>query len=702
MTSFDTLNSLLQKVQTGPYLAVEPMVLDVTVEPPVKGKLCLNMIVKNESRIIRRLIDSVVGIIDSYCICDTGSTDDTVNIIREYMKEKGKTGEVYIEPFKNFGYNRTHALERAKEWAEYALLLDADMKLTIAPEFSVSDLTADVYTILQRNGSLDYYNTRIVRTSAGVKCVGPTHEYYDVPSGKVSGQIKTLIIEDIGDGGAKSDKFERDVRLLRQGLEEEPGNVRYMFYLANSLRDLGRHREAIEWYKKRVEAGGWIEEVFYAAFELGNMYKTVEDIPNAIYWWMEAYNRHPKRSESLYEIAKHYRVVGKQHIGQVFCDIARSIPYPKDDVLFIKSDVYKFLLEYEHSILAFYSGAKIDHYRFLNLISSNYNKLNVLSNYVFYVKKLTKLPGVKLREFNDEVERVIDGWEDSYISSSPCIIPWKDNGYLLNVRYVNYRILHHGGYDFKNPMGKITTLNKMYILGPDMSVLCENWIDQVERPYLRYQGVEDVKVFEHKDKLLFLGSVEDPESGLIRVGHGTYELDKNCLTSLPFPSPEGRECEKNWCYFHDAAGELRVLNDWSPLTVGKVSDGKLELLTKNPSVPEFFRDLRGSSHGFRVAGTGGKDEVWFLCHIANYTTPRTYYHILVVLDGTTLEVKRHSILFKFADESIEYALGLIVEPAQILISFSRFDRTSAVLTMPRDLMESELFPGALSLTPPVA
>jgi hypothetical protein len=95
-------------------------------------------------------------------------------------------------------------------------------------------------------------------------------------------------------------------------------------------------------------------------------------------------------------------------------------------------------------------------------------------------------------------------------------------------------------------------------------------------------------------------------------------------------------------------------------------------------------------------------ELWFLCHIANYTTPRTYYHILVVLDGTTLEVKRHSILFKFADESIEYALGLIVEPTQIHISFSRFDRTSAVLTMPRDVMESELFPGALSLTPPVA
>ena len=186
-----------------------------------------------------------------------------------------------------------------------------------------------------------------------------------------------------------------------------------------------------------------------------------------------------------------------------------------------------------------------------------------------------------------------------------------------------------------------------------------------------------------------MGSVEDPDTGAIRVGHGTYTLDKDCLVSLPFQSPLGRSCEKNWCYFHDAAGELRVMYDWSPLTVGKVVDGQLEILTMNKSVPPFFRDVRGSTHGMRFGG-----ELWFLCHIANYTTPRTYYHLLVVLDGTTLELKRHSILFKFADESIEYALGLIVECERILISFSRFDRTSAVLVMPRALMNSELFPMA--------
>lgn len=683
MASFDTLSSLLEKVQGAPHLVVEPLPINT------KGKLCLNMIVKNESRIIRRLMESVINVIDSYCICDTGSTDNTIDIIREFMTAAGKQGEVYVEPFQNFGYNRTHALERAARWADYALLLDADMKLTILPEFSTESLTNPVYTILQRNGGLDYFNTRIVRTDIGVQCVGPTHEYYDVPGGKQTTQLKTLIIEDIGDGGAKSDKFERDVRLLTKALETEPTNVRYMFYLANSYRDLGRHSEAIEWYKKRFHAGGWIEEVFYAAFELGNQYRTTGDMPNAIYWWMEAYNRHQTRAESLFEIVKYYRETGKQRLGQIFCDIARAIPYPKNDVLFIKSDIYNFLLEYEHSILAYYTNAKIDHYKYLDLVGRNYNKLNVLSNYSFYVKRIAKLPHVQNFDFSKEVNKVIDGWEDPFLSSSPCIIPY-ENGYLMNVRYVNYRILDNGSYYFKNPIQKIATLNKTYLLNKDLSIRSEHWIDKVEREELRYQGVEDVKVFKHKDALIFLGTIQNPESGNICIGHGTYDLTSNCLHSVPFKSPYDRECEKNWCYFHNTDGDLSVVYDWMPLTIGKIINNELEIVSRDSTVPAFFGDLRGSSNGFRVSSKNG-DEIWFLCHIANYTVPRTYYHVLVILDGKTLKILRHSILFKFHDETIEYALGLIVEPERLLISYSRYDRTSSVLVMPRSMVQTELF-----------
>ena len=48
--------------------------MELTLNNQKQPTLCLNMIVKNESKIIRRLFDSVLPIIDCYCICDTGST----------------------------------------------------------------------------------------------------------------------------------------------------------------------------------------------------------------------------------------------------------------------------------------------------------------------------------------------------------------------------------------------------------------------------------------------------------------------------------------------------------------------------------------------------------------------------------------------------------------------------------------------------
>jgi glycosyltransferase involved in cell wall biosynthesis len=302
--------------------------------------IVLSMIVKNESKIITRLLESVLPIIDTYCICDTGSTDDTVIVIQDYMKEAGKMGSVLHVPFKNFGYNRTVALNAAAAWGTYALLLDADMKLIIDPSFKKSDLVHNAYQIKQSGGNLEYYNIRLIKTNSKAKCVGPTHEYYDV-SGTV-GRLETLHIADIGDGGCKADKFTRDIRLLTEALETEPNNPRYHFYLANSYRDVGNTEMAAKHYKKRVELGGWHEEVFYACYELGKLYNNSTEV---VYWWLEAYNHNPKRAESLYELVKHYRILGKHSTAQMFLDIAKQIPYPKDDVLFIQTPVYQYLLD---------------------------------------------------------------------------------------------------------------------------------------------------------------------------------------------------------------------------------------------------------------------------------------------------------------------------------------------------------------------
>ena len=156
-------------------------------------KICLNMIVKNESKIITRLFDSVVGLIDSYCICDTGSTDNTIQLIREYFQQRGIPGKVVEEPFRNFGYNRTFAIEQCTglENADYLLLMDADMVLTgFDPAVIKSGLSSHLaHYIFQGTQDFQYKNVRIIKNNEGIQYWGVTHEYIQVPDGTTYGKL---------------------------------------------------------------------------------------------------------------------------------------------------------------------------------------------------------------------------------------------------------------------------------------------------------------------------------------------------------------------------------------------------------------------------------------------------------------------------------------------------------------------------------
>ena len=96
--------------------------------PSSRVSLCLNMIVKNESKIILRLLQSVLSIIDTYIICDTGSTDNTPEIITNFFNTHNIKGEVIYQPFKNFGYNRTYAFNYAKQTYQHYISLNSQLQ----------------------------------------------------------------------------------------------------------------------------------------------------------------------------------------------------------------------------------------------------------------------------------------------------------------------------------------------------------------------------------------------------------------------------------------------------------------------------------------------------------------------------------------------------------------------------------------------
>ena len=58
----------------------------------------------------------------------------------------------------------------------------------------------------------------------------------------------------------RSNKFQRDIQLLKQGLADDPSHDRYSFYLGQSYFDLKQYAEAIPYYQTRIAQGGWDED----------------------------------------------------------------------------------------------------------------------------------------------------------------------------------------------------------------------------------------------------------------------------------------------------------------------------------------------------------------------------------------------------------------------------------------------------------
>ena len=186
-------------------------------------KICYCAIFRNESKNVYRCLNGLKTIIDFISICDTGSEDNTVKLIRQWGKENDIPVNIGYEPFENFGYNRSKSFEIAKKAfpeSDYMLLIDADMVLKIEDGFDKNKLTNDKILLTQKNPVMSYGNIRLIKTSLDWVCEGVTHEYWTAKECGDSVHIKDLWIDDIEDGGHKANKLERDERLLKEGLDD--------------------------------------------------------------------------------------------------------------------------------------------------------------------------------------------------------------------------------------------------------------------------------------------------------------------------------------------------------------------------------------------------------------------------------------------------------------------------------------------------
>lgn len=319
-------------------------------------KVCLNMIVKNESAVITRCLESVKPIIDYWVIVDTGSTDGTQKIIKEYMKDL--PGELYEKPWKNFEHNRNEALEFAKGKSDYILFIDADEVLAYEPDFKLPPLKENFYFITTNFNGTKYSRVQLIDNKLNWKWKGVLHEAVDAPGRKTSGLIAGVenVVRTDGARSKDPEKYQKDAKLLEDALVAEPNNKRYVFYLAQSYRDAEDNKKALETYGKRAKMGGWDEEVFFSLFQMAILkerLKYPEDEIIAAYY--DAFTFRPTRAEPLNYLAEFYRKDDRFGEGYVAAKAGLAIPQPKD-LLFVEQWSYDYGLLLECSVCAYWLG----------------------------------------------------------------------------------------------------------------------------------------------------------------------------------------------------------------------------------------------------------------------------------------------------------------------------------------------------------
>lgn len=640
------------------------------LDPP-KKKICLNMIVKNESRIIKRCLNSVAGIVDYISISDTGSTDDTVAIIESFMKEKGIKGKVHHHEWKNFGHNRSESFLAAQDMLKgmgaslsdvYLLLLDADMILNIDPAFDAQKLDDDVYMIKQKSSSFAYYNVRLIKASLPWKCVGVTHEYWSCDLVHSRNTLNTLVIDDQEDGGSKNDKFTRDVKLLTEGLQEDPNNERYMFYAAVANKGLRNFPEAIRLYKARIDKGGWAEEVWYSKYMIGECYADMGYWDQALHWYLDAYQYRPTRAEPLKNIATYYRLKGINNLAYLFAKQGSQIPYPKEDTLFVAHPAYNYEFDEEISITAFYTPYKQEGLAAINRlllkrdVPSNVKEQSI-RNLLFYVENLKSATFLPI---NIELPPISESSAERYYLMNPTI-QRVDDGYRLICRTVNFS--SRGGIEYKSrdPLDDtIRTKNYLCHFGQDLKLVSQKEIiEDLPRDRLntRVQGLEDCRLAILNNENWFLASTYDVPPGTIvqvlcKLSSQSNDSSVKVESLVALAGNKPNRTEKNWLPFaKDDKLYAVYLSDPFLIYQINTSTGACEKAVEYEPKSDFSR-FRGSAAPIKF-----DDGYLMLIHEVIFQDQRYYTHRFVYMNKDFV-IEKVSKPFTFLHKGIEYCCGM--------------------------------------------
>jgi len=640
------------------------------------------------------MLASVCPHITAAVIFDTGSTDGSQALMRSMFNTHSIPHQIVEGEFKNFEQARNKALFYAQRFHagfDYIMFCDADMELVV--DGPLPKLTEECYSLLQRQGSLAYYNARLLRKGSDRKYHGVTHEYLDAPPAKLS--TDCWWFRDHATGSNRSEKYVRDTRLLTEYLNSHPNDGRTLFYLAQTYRDSGDHTRAIEFYRRRVDVGGWDEECWYAKLAIARCYRALGKEAEFIQASLDAYNSRPSRAEPLYDLARHYREKdNQQQSGWLFAQAGSKIKKP-GDLLFVEEHVYDYGFTEELSIL----GAYNDKTRDIGFAAAD--KLSLMRKVPDVVRETARrnlfwyLQPIKNYARSFKAWRIPEVNPDSkFVNSNPSVAFVGDKVKAI-VRTVSYRIRPDGSYDYNGNSAIRTT---SYLA--DFNENHQGWFlekaVELQRPtgfpepvFKDVLDVEDMRLIPINGELWANGCVleQNPqawrEQFFMKLNPDTGEVtDWRYIEPRIYP----KENQKNWM---PILGNKNYMDSWD----GPLKEKGVEFIYK----PEIRIDEKGNVIGRQPVtkaidqlSGGGQcipfDGGWVaIVHEArpDPTNGKRYYQHRFVWFNQNYELVKISKPFVFFDKQIEFVAGLAHDEHfnRFIVSFGVLDREAWLATI---------------------
>ncbi len=683
-------------------------------------KICLAMIVKDDAEVIEKCLNSVKDIVDCVSICDVGSIDGTPKMIEQFMEKSGIPCKIYRHKWLEAGHNRTLSAQAARKTIRecgfsftntYLLILDPDMALNISPGFTKQSLDADSYQILEKSSALSYYkyNVHLLRALIPWKSIGVAHEYWSYDGVNRCEKLRTLTVHSQRELSYSIAKLEKDVALLTEALKADPQNARYMFYLAQTYKALAHYDSAIHWYFARVHAGGDPDEVWFSKFMIGECFENTARWDQALFWYLDAYQYNPKRTDPLLKIANFYRLRGQNYLAYLFAKQGASVPYPAEQNIYNNPPLMPHQFDEELSIASYYTNFRQEGYEASDniILRKNvpwFNKGQAYKNILFYTPNL---PNMRYHPIHIELPIIQEGLDDLYKPMNPSVLKTED-GYKVICRTVNYTQIGAKIFNTVDISGIFRTKNFLVSYDKEFNFLSQHEIiENLPRERVsswistNIKGLDDCRIFNYQNDSWFTCTTSDTnplgnfQISLCKLGNKEFADSVHVKKLVPLFGPDPNRCEKNWVPFiKDNA--MHVIYTYDPFIMYKpnMETGECEkVLEYTPS--HDFSQFRGSA-----APVAFDEGYLMVVHevVLMHDYSRCYLHRFLYLDKDFI-VQKVSKPFTFFHQGIEFCSSATIDHLgkDLVLSLGVEDREAYLC-----LVDLETIRSMLVSLPPVS